>query len=78
MNVAGNVNCIAFLTRSATKLKVLELVKTQLNGEIELQEKIDSTIIGGFILKIGDKQMDKSVSRQLANLKKELTNKALN
>jgi F-type H+-transporting ATPase subunit delta len=63
---------------AATKQKVLELVKTQLNGEVELEEKIDSDIIGGFILKIGDKQIDKSVSRQLANLKKELTNKALN
>ena len=71
-------NILTAIVTSATKLKVLELVKTQLNGEIELQEKIDSTIIGGFILKIGDKQMDKSVSRQLANLKKELTNKALN
>ena len=63
---------------AATKQKVLELVKTQLKGEVELVEKIDSNIIGGFILKIGDKQLDKSVARQLANLKKELTNKSLN
>jgi F-type H+-transporting ATPase subunit delta len=49
-----------------------------LNGEVELIEKIDSNIIGGFILKIGDKQIDRSVSRQLVNLKKELTNKTLN
>lgn len=63
---------------ATTKQNVLELVKTQLKGEVELVEKINSDIIGGFILKIGDKQLDKSVSRQLANLKKELTNKALN
>jgi len=63
---------------AATKQKVLELVKSQLNGEIELVEKKDSALIGGFILKIGDKQLDKSVARQLSNLKKELTNKALN
>lgn len=63
---------------AATKQKALELVKTQLNGEIELVEKTDANLIGGFILKIGDKQLDKSVSRQLSNLKKELTNKALN
>ncbi|MFO0322282.1 MAG: ATP synthase F1 subunit delta [Bacteroidota bacterium] len=61
-----------------TKKKALELVKSQLNGEVELVEKIDPNIIGGFILKIGDKQLDKSVSRQLANFKKEFTNKALN
>lgn len=63
---------------AATKQKALELVKAQLNGEVELVEKIDNKIIGGFILTIGDKQLDKSVARQLSNLKKELTNKALN
>ena len=62
----------------ATKQHALSLVKAQLNGEVELVEKIDANIIGGFILKIGDKQLDKSVARQLSNLKKELTNKSLN
>lgn len=61
-----------------TRQKALDLVKSQLNGEVELVEKVDANIIGGFILKIGDKQLDKSVARQLSNLKKELTNKALN
>lgn len=63
---------------SATKQKALELVKSQITGEVELVEKTDANIIGGFILKIGDKQIDKSVARQLSNLKKELTNKTLN
>ena len=63
---------------AATKQKALDLVKSQLSGEVELVEKVDANIIGGFILKIGDKQLDKSVARQLSNLKKELTNKALN
>ena len=63
---------------AATKQKALDLVKSQLSGEVELVEKVDANIIGGFILKIGDKQLDKSVARQLSNMKKELTNKALN
>ncbi len=63
---------------AATRQKALDLVKAQMNGEIELVEKTDANLIGGFILKIGDKQIDRSVSRQLSNLKKELTNKALN
>lgn len=63
---------------AATKQKALDLVKAQLNGEVELVEKTNPDLIGGFVLKIGDKQIDKSVSRQLSNLKKELTNKALN
>ena len=61
-----------------TKQKVIDLVKSQMNGEVELTEKIDPNTIGGFILKIGDRQVDKSVARQLSNLKKELLNKELN
>lgn len=63
---------------ATTKQKALDLIKTQLNGEVELVEKVNPDLIGGFILKVGDKQIDKSVSRQLSNLRKELTNKALN
>lgn len=62
----------------ATRQKALDLVKSQMKGEIELVEKTDPSLIGGFILKIGDKQIDRSVSRQLTNLKKELTRKTLN
>ena len=32
-----------------TKKQALDLIKSQLNGEIELVEKIDSNVIGGFI-----------------------------
>lgn len=61
-----------------TKKKVKDLVKSQLNGEVELVEKIDKNTIGGFILRIGDQQLDKTVARQLNNLKKELLTKGLN
>ncbi|MES2681813.1 MAG: ATP synthase F1 subunit delta [Bacteroidota bacterium] len=61
-----------------SKKKVLDLIKSQMNGEVELVEKIDAATIGGFILKIGDRQIDRTVSRQLSNLKKELTHKSLN
>jgi F-type H+-transporting ATPase subunit delta len=63
---------------NTTKLKVIELLKSQMNGEVELTEKIDANTIGGFILRVGDKQIDRTVARQLSNLKKELINKGLN
>lgn len=53
--------------------KVLDLVKSTSKNEIELVEKIDKTIIGGFVLKIGDRQIDSSVVRTLKNLKKDLS-----
>lgn len=62
----------------ATKQKVTDLIKSQMKGEVELIEKIDANTIGGFILRIGDNQIDKTVARQLSNLKKELLTKGLN
>ncbi len=63
---------------ATAKQKVIDLVKTQMKGEVELVEKIDPKTIGGFILKIGDKQIDRSVARQLSTLKNQLVNKGLN
>ena len=79
-----NKNIITAVVTSAkgldenAKTQILSLIKTQLNGEVELIEKIDPNTIGGFILKIGDKQIDRTVATQLNNLRKELTNKRLN
>lgn len=61
-----------------TRKKVADLVKSQTNSEVELVEKVDPATIGGFILRIGDKQVDRTVARQLNNLKKQLVNNTLN
>ncbi|HSH66987.1 MAG TPA: ATP synthase F1 subunit delta [Bacteroidia bacterium] len=50
--------------------KVMELVKNSSNSEVVLKEKINKAIIGGFILRIGDKQVDASIARKLNNLKR--------
>jgi F-type H+-transporting ATPase subunit delta len=63
---------------AATRQKVTDLIKSQMKGEVELVEKINPATIGGFVLKIGDKQVDRTVARQLSTLKKELINKGLN
>lgn len=38
--------------------------------KIEFVEKIDSSLIGGFIVRVGDKQFDGSISRSIVELKK--------
>jgi len=40
------------------------------NQEIEFVEKIDANLIGGFIVKVGDKQFDGSIARSIVELKK--------
>ena len=58
----------------ATKAKIIEKIKSTVKGEIVLEEKIDASLIGGFIVQIEDKQIDSSVASQLTNLKNILLN----
>ena len=52
------------------KSKLLAMIKETATGEIELIEKIDKKLIGGFKVKVGDKQVDSSVLRKLNELRK--------
>ncbi|MCF6359568.1 MAG: ATP synthase F1 subunit delta [Cyclobacteriaceae bacterium] len=40
--------------------------------KVELTEVIDESLIGGFVLNIGDKQIDESVKSKLANIQRAL------
>jgi len=53
--------------------QVMELVKKTVSGEVELVEKVDPSLIGGFVLTIDDKQVDQSVKRKLNDLRKTLS-----
>jgi len=52
------------------KTKVLAKVKELIGKEVTLENKIDESIIGGFILKVGDLQYNASIANQLSNLKR--------
>ena len=43
-------------------------IKENFDGTIELHEEVDSELIGGFIIKMGDTQIDTSIASQLTNL----------
>ena len=43
---------------------------------VELTEKVDPTIIGGAIIRMGDKQLDASVSKAISELR-QIFNKNL-
>ena len=40
-------------------------------GKIELHTKVDADLIGGFVLTIGDRQVDTSISNSLRKLKND-------
>jgi F-type H+-transporting ATPase subunit delta len=54
--------------------KVLSKVKELTGNKVSLENKIDESIVGGFILRIGDLQYDASVANKLNTLKREFTN----
>lgn len=53
--------------------EILKKISLSVKGELELSEKIDTDLIGGFIVRMGDTQIDASVSSQFNNLKQRLT-----
>ncbi len=56
----------------ASKAEIVALVKKELGAkEVIVKEKVDEKLIGGFVLKVGDKQFDASIASGLSKLKKE-------
>lgn len=48
--------------------KIYDLVRKGSNSEVELIERIDKSLIGGFVLRLGDKQYDASVASDIRKL----------
>ncbi|MGL5112808.1 MAG: ATP synthase F1 subunit delta [Flavobacterium sp.] len=59
---------------AALEAKVLAKIATLSDKKIQIKNTIDPTIIGGFVLRIGDKQYNASVANKLQVLKRELSN----
>lgn len=58
---------------AALEAKVLAKVATLSDKKITIENVVDPSIIGGFILRIGDNQYNASVANRLQVLKRELT-----
>ena len=51
--------------------EVYRVVSESMKSEVELIEKVDKKIIGGFVLRMEDKQYDASIASELRKLAKE-------
>jgi F-type H+-transporting ATPase subunit delta len=54
--------------------KVLTKIKELTGNEATIENIIDESIIGGFILRVGDLQYNASIANMLTNLRRELSN----
>lgn len=55
-----------------TKEQITSKISASIQGTLEITENVDESLIGGFIVRMGDHQIDASVSNQLNRLKQEL------
>lgn len=69
--VTAEVTSATGLT-DANRAEITNIVKKE-NGAnvVVIKEKINEKLIGGFVLKVGDRQFDASISSSLNKLKKE-------
>ncbi|MBT5932855.1 MAG: ATP synthase F1 subunit delta [Flavobacteriales bacterium] len=54
--------------------QILDKMKSHVEGDFEVTEEVDESLIGGFIVRMDDKQIDASVLTQLNRMKQELAN----
>ncbi len=58
----------------ATRAEIEKMVKQQTGlASVSLTEKVDASLIGGFVLRVGDQQIDDSVKGNLRRLRTALT-----
>jgi F-type H+-transporting ATPase subunit delta len=72
-NITSAVVTTAVPLDAATKSKIIDIVKKSATGEVQLTEKIDKSLIGGFVLTVNDRQVDTSIKRKLNDLRKSFS-----
>ncbi len=75
------ISSVKLVTATPISDASLEAIKAKLlasnvtDESVDIETSVDESLIGGFVVQIGDKQIDASVSHKLAELAKAMTNK---
>ena len=74
-----NIQTVKLTTATQLSDKVRNSIIEQVKNtggyqSIELEEKVDSDIIGGFVLQVGDKLVDASIAYDLRTIAKQFDN----
>jgi F-type H+-transporting ATPase subunit delta len=69
--VSGSIVSATPLTEK-TKQDILDRIAPAFEGSLKLTESVDPSLLGGFVIRIEDKQIDASVSSKLKELRQEL------
>ncbi len=75
------ISSVKLVTAAPISDSSLEIIKAKLlasdvtDKSVDMETSVDESLIGGFVVQIGDKQIDASVSHKLGELAKAMTNK---
>ena len=69
--ITESVLTTAVKVDAKVKKKITDLISDVFKTKVELKEKIDTEIIGGFILRVDDNYIDASIRNRLRKIKKE-------
>lgn len=69
----------AYITSAAplsdeNKSEIEKVIGQTTKGQVLLNTKVDPKLIGGFVLQVGDRQVDASLANQINKLRKEFDN----
>lgn len=69
---------IKLTTASVVDASVVDILKSKLatmfsDSSIHIETAVDPSLLGGFVLDMGDKQMDASIARDLNDIKKQFS-----
>jgi F-type H+-transporting ATPase subunit delta len=72
------VSIAKLTTAAAVDNTVIDILRTKIQaanpeGTIDFQTAVDPNLIGGFILELGDRQLDASILRELNEIKKQFS-----
>lgn len=61
----------AYKIDDAFRKQIISIVEKYSHHTVQLEEKVDPSVIGGFILRFSNKQIDTSIERDITLLKRE-------
>jgi F-type H+-transporting ATPase subunit delta len=71
--VTADITSAIALTE-ANRVEITAIVKREVGAnQVIIKEKVDEKLIGGFIIRVGDRQFDASIASSLNKLKKEFS-----
>lgn len=72
IQVAGVVTAVPL--NETLRKSIVQFITRKFHTQVDLNETVDEKLIGGFILRVGDQQVDASISNKLNRIKTSLIN----